>query len=102
MAKPRLAHTFRLGSVTHTPQPNAQQKRDRQRRTPHDTVPGRTAREWFAVLKPMLLDSRPLIEHEQIEKRKRGDHRPPRLIKPAVYGRPTFQNTIDRQTGALV
>lgn len=73
----------------------------------HDTVPGRTAREWFDFLRPLVLGSRPLIEparkvtyKHQIAGSK-GTWTQTRVI-PEVLGKPTFQNVTDRETGALV
>lgn len=67
-------------------------------RRPFDTVPRRTAPEWFAYLRPLVQEFRPKL----------GDRVHPRYLdrkgKPLripIYGKPTFQNILD-QHGAHV
>lgn len=55
-------------------------------RRPWDTKPGRSAREWFEVLRPRLIASRPLLSERH---------------GVATLGAPTFRNVID-ETGAHV
>lgn len=85
----------RLAGITQTPESSFVR---RARRRPFDTVPGRTAREWFDELRPRLLASMPRENrpHPQL-KNSRGKA----LIVAVVTGPPTFRNVID-ESGAHV
>lgn len=75
-----------------------------------------SAREMFAFLRPKLLASRPLIAAAEFAERPvfiSGPRRGVRgsggrwvnrtvQVKAPVYGKPTFRNVIDPETGALV
>lgn len=110
MSNSRNRH-FRPSSVTQHPEPTRAQQSRRQRIYRHDTVPGRSAREWFAHLRPILLDSRPVLEpayevkYPKTMRISRVDKKTgkktwrfvqyeQRVTRPARFGRPTFQNII--------
>lgn len=58
-----------------------------------------SARDMFAFLRPLLLDSRPLLKPAEFVKRDiliGGKYRTRSVqVKPPVYGRPTFRNRIE-------
>lgn len=98
---------FRPVSITQHPEPNSFEKMLRQKATPHDTVPGRTAREWFVELRTRRHEARPLITPETVltysktrsiidaktGERKRVPYTQ-RVVRPPVFGKSTFQNRI--------
>lgn len=87
--------TFRASGVTQHSQDSREMFRARSQYKaahPHDDSPGRTAREWFAELRPRLLAS---IPREQRPHRHLKNSRGKALIVSVVYGPPTFRNVID-------
>jgi hypothetical protein len=60
--------------------------------------PALSAREWFAVLRPRLLASRPVLVPARREKRpgKAGANWSRTYDVPPVYGPPTFRNVLDQ------
>jgi len=79
----------RLAGITQTPESSFLR---RARRRQFDTVPGRTAREWFDVLRPRLLAGVPRENraHPYL-KNSRGKA----LIVSFASGPSTFRNVID-------
>ena len=103
-ARKKRSRGFRPSSVT---------------QSPAIRVPDFSAREWFAILRPRLLDSRPLLKPARVAEyrkakfvavrdKKTGEvvlnedgslkmrnlKFTQRVTKQAVYGRPTFHNAI--------
>lgn len=95
MSPSRIA--FRPASVTRSDELSAARRAMAARR-PFDTIPGRTAREWFKVGSQLAQASTPreLRPHPHL---KNGRGKP--LMVSVVTGRPTFRNRIDAE-GNLV
>ena len=80
---------FSIAGVTQTPESAFLRRAPRR---PFDTVPGRTAREWFAFLLPQLHAGTPSEIHPH-RHLKNGRGKP--LLVSVVTGPSTFRNVID-------